>query len=258
LKAVSDNPIGPTDQASNEALLADQRAYYRRRAPEYDEWWKRTGRYDHGEDQARDWDRQVGEISAALTRFAPTGDVLELAGGTGWWTERLAETAETLTVVDAAPETLEINRSRLGGRDEVTYVVADVFEWRPERTYDAVFFSFWLSHVPRARFGQFFQLVRSCLGPDGRVFFIDNRIDPTRTFVEHHVFEDSDDVQRRTLNDGSEHRLVKIFYEPGELVGRLREEGWEATVAGTRWFIYGSALPRQPTSERGEADGRRS
>jgi len=31
--------------------------------------------------------------------------VLELAGGTGWWTEQLIRTADRLTVVDASSET---------------------------------------------------------------------------------------------------------------------------------------------------------
>jgi demethylmenaquinone methyltransferase/2-methoxy-6-polyprenyl-1,4-benzoquinol methylase len=195
-------------------------------------------------------------VAAALTRFGPTGDVLELAGGTGWWTERLALTARTLTVLDAAPETLEINRARLGNRSEVNYIVADLFEWHPERTYDTVFFSFWLSHVPRVRFAEFFELVGECLAPGGRAFLVDNRRDPTRPFAEHNVLAESEGVQRRTLNDGSEHRLVKIFYEPEELAERLAAQDWGAEVAGTRWFIYGSAQPRRSTHLRGGLRGR--
>ena len=106
------------------------------------------------------------------------GDVLELAGGTGWWTQRLAGTADRLTVVDASPEALAINRGHVG-RTDVDYVVADVFDWRPGRVYDVAFFSFWLSHVPRVRFGPFWALLRSCLAPGGRVFLIDDRDDPT-------------------------------------------------------------------------------
>jgi demethylmenaquinone methyltransferase/2-methoxy-6-polyprenyl-1,4-benzoquinol methylase len=245
-----------SDDDSDQQLLADQRSYYRQRAPEYDEWWQRIGRYDHGPDQALDWDHQVRSVTAALAQFGATGDVLELAGGTGWWTERLALTARTLTVLDAAPETLEINRTRLADRSAVSYVVADLFEWHPERTYDTVFFSFWLSHVPRGRFAQFFELVRQCLGPGGRAFFVDNRLDPTHPFAEHHVFAESDGVQRRTLNDGSEHRLVKIFYEPDELAEKLVAQGWKAAVAGTRWFIYGSAQPSRHPHGRGGLHGR--
>src|SRR4051812_30526558 len=106
----------------DDALLAEQRAYYRARAPEYDTWWQRTGRYDRGDEMAVEWQRQVSAVEDALARFDARGDVLELAGGTGWWTERLATTAGSLTVVDASAETLELNRERVG-RPDVEYVV---------------------------------------------------------------------------------------------------------------------------------------
>ncbi len=147
-----------------EGLLAEQRAYYRARAPEYDEWWQRRGRYDRGSDLTEEWDRQVAQVAGALDIFGTTGDVVEMARGTGWWTQRLARTAGKLTVLDSSPETLKLNRDRVGESD-VEYVVADLFTWQPQRTYDAVFSSFWLSHVPRSRFRDFWSLVRSCLAP---------------------------------------------------------------------------------------------
>ena len=42
----------------------------------------------------------------ALTSFEAKGSVLELAGGTGWWTKRLARSANRLTVVNSSPEIL--------------------------------------------------------------------------------------------------------------------------------------------------------
>ena len=161
----------------DEQLLEEQRRFYQARAPDYDDWWQRRGHYDHGDDQRRDWESQVATVEAALEAFGAAGDVLELAGGTGWWTERLARTASRLTVVDSSPETLALNRARVQ-RTDVDYISADLFGSQPPRRYDVVFFSFWLSHVPRSRFGAFWELVRSCLTPDGRVFFIDNRNDP--------------------------------------------------------------------------------
>ena len=139
---------------NDDDLLTEQRAFYRARAPEYDEWWQRRGRYDRGEEMAAEWGRQVAVIDKALEAFGATGDVLELAGGTGWWTQRLSRTAGRLAVVDASFETLELNRQCVG-RPDVEYVVADLFSWAPDRAFDVVFFSFWLSHVPRSRFATF-------------------------------------------------------------------------------------------------------
>ena len=67
-----------------------------------------------------------------------------------------------VTVVDSSPEAVDIARSKVSG--DVGWQVADVFEFRPERTYDTVSFSFWLSHVPIERFASFWELVGECVG----------------------------------------------------------------------------------------------
>ena len=228
----------------DDGLLDEQRAFYRARAPEYDDWWKRQGRYERSQPEKLEWQRQVAVVADALESFGARGDVLELAGGTGWWTESLARTADHLTVVDASPETLTINRQRVR-RSDVQYVVADIFEWEPRRAYDTVFFSFWLSHVPRPLFSRFWAMLRSCLGPGGRVFLIDNHTDPTpeATAKDPFVVEYGPDLHLRRLSDGSEYRVVKVMYEPDELQGLLEQEGWQAEIDGTRWFIFGSASP---------------
>jgi ubiquinone/menaquinone biosynthesis C-methylase UbiE len=235
---------------NDDGLLAEQRAYYRARAPEYDEWWQRRGRYDRGLGLAEEWDREVARVAAALETFGATGDVLEIAGGTGWWTARLALTAEHLTVIDSSPETLDLNHERVG-RPDVDYIVADLFTWQPERTYDVVFFSFWLSHVPRSRFSAFWSLVRSCLGPGGRVFLIDNRNDPHPTggIKDPYVVHRGPDLDVRRLHDGRTYQVVEVFYEPEELQSLLGHQGWTARLDATRRFLFGEAClaeARQP------------
>ena len=165
---------------NQQSLEQEQIAYYRERAAEYDAWWFRTGRYDRGPEPNAQWALEASQAEKALADFAPTGDVLELAGGTGLWTRRLAEYAGTLTVVDAAPETLALSKARLGDAP-VHYVEADLFAWQPDARYDVVFFSFWLSHVPPERFEAFWDTVRLCLRPNGRVFFLDSRYAETST-----------------------------------------------------------------------------
>jgi demethylmenaquinone methyltransferase/2-methoxy-6-polyprenyl-1,4-benzoquinol methylase len=225
-------------------LLEEQRRFYAARAPEYDEWWQRSGRYDRGDDDRLEWEQQVAVVEQALDAFGATGDVLELAGGTGWWTERLARTATRLTVVDASAETLALNHARVG-RDDIDYVLADLFEWTPARRYDVVFFSFWLSHVPRARFRAFWQLVRRCLAPDGRAFLIDNRDGPPPepNITDPVVVEHRPDLHIRRLGDGSEWRVVKVMYDVDELQTLIAAEGWDVQLEDTPWFLFGCARP---------------
>lgn len=231
----------PGDDA---ALLADQVAYYRARAGEYDEWWARTGRYDRGAELNSAWRADGAAVENALAAFLRERRprrVLELACGTGLFTRHLAPAAARVVAVDAAPEVIAINRMRTAA-PQVEYVAADIFAWRSDERFDLVFFSFWLSHVPPARFDTFWAQVRGLLAPGGVAFVIDSAFDPTST-AKDHVLVDSGVVTRK-LNDGREFRVVKVFHEPGELNVRLARLGWEAAIARTaRYFIHGPARP---------------
>src|SRR3954467_15922265 len=118
--------------------LGEQLAYYRAVAGEYE---------DHAIDVAG-----LDELLSAIDSFRPTGDVLELACGAGIWTEGLLRSATTVTAVDGAPEMLARAEARVGSTPSVRFVEADLFSWEPDRRYDAVFFGFWISHVPHEKF----------------------------------------------------------------------------------------------------------
>jgi ubiquinone/menaquinone biosynthesis C-methylase UbiE len=229
--------------ANHGDALEEQLDYYRARAGEYDQWWLRQGRYDRGPELNARWKREAAEISSVLTTFRPSGNVLEIACGTGNWTEQLLPFAWKLTALDGSAEMLAINAGRMRS-DKVRYVEANVFEWKPGELFDTVFFSFWLSHVPPERFDDFWKLVRSCLAPGGRVFFVDSLRDPNSTATDHQLPGEESIVSLRRLNDGSEYQVFKVFYEPEELVLRLREAGWEFEMKTTEsYFLYGSGHP---------------
>ncbi|MFJ2831087.1 class I SAM-dependent methyltransferase [Streptomyces sp. NPDC087263] len=202
---------------SDDALLAEQIAYYRARAFEYDRVYAERA--------------DLRELVATLDGVPIAGDVLELACGTGQWTGALAARARSVTAVDSAPEVLGIARGRAGSPN-VEFVQADVFAWRPERRYDTVFFAFWLSHVPASRFGEFWETVAAALVPHGRAVFVDEGAEPALEGVTSEV---------RSLDDGSEYRIVKIYHEPSALTGELAALGWSAEVRPLGDFIVGVA-----------------
>jgi demethylmenaquinone methyltransferase/2-methoxy-6-polyprenyl-1,4-benzoquinol methylase len=217
--------------------------YYRARAAEYDEWWLRRGRYDRGAELNARWFEEAAQVSAALEAFRPEGRVLELACGTGIWTEQLVPFASQVTALDASPEMLAINAARVRS-PKVSRVEVDIFRWRPAEPYDVVFFAFWLSHVPPDRFAVFWDTVRACLAPGGRVFFVDSRRDPTSTAVDHRLPGEDATVLRRRLNDGREFVIYKIFHDPAVLAERLGGLGWRVEVHRTdRYFLYGHGKP---------------
>jgi len=206
-------------------VVHEQQLYYRKRAGEYD------ATSDHPD---------FREGQRLLAGLPLRGDVLELACGTGRWTPLLAERADSLTAVDGAPEMLAIARDHVG-RPDVRFVEADLFTWTPSRQYDSVFFAFWLSHVPPALFAPFWARVASALRPGGHACFLDES--DTAGHLEQDIPDPAVPVARRRLGD-EEHRIIKVFRSPRELVVLLAAEGWTADVhrRGDR-FLTGSARP---------------
>lgn len=225
--------------SDDDPLLAEQKAYYAARAPEYDEWWTRAGRYDRGGELNARWFAEIDEVCAALDAFGPRGRVLDIACGTGWWTRRLASANDVheVVAVDASSEVLAINRVRTRGL-RVRHVQTDLFAWSPDARYDNIFFGFWLSHVPPERVSWFLGLLSRALVPGGGFFFVDNQPAPTGTATDQSL--DEGPRQRRRLNDGREFDIVKVYYEPSRLTQTLRDAGFDASIWLTpNYFIYG-------------------
>ncbi len=245
-----------SEGAQVDDLLASQIDYYRAHGPKYDDWWSGTGRHDHGDRYRQNWESEIAVLRTALIARAPLGDVLEFAGGTGKWTAELVPLADSVTVIDAAPEAVAVAQGKVRN-EKVTWVIDDIFGHSPVRLYDTVFFSFWLSQVPAERFDQFWAGVGQCLTPGGQVIFMDNahpslsiripelaslRADSTATSLAG-IDSRTDletGVATRLAADGATYDLVKVWRTGEELQTQLAALGWDVEVVTTEWaFIFG-------------------
>ena len=214
---------------SGRDLIDEQIAYYRARAAEYD----RTTASEPGSAD----DIHGERARAAVRSFGPRGRVLEIAAGTGQWTGLLAEHADEVLAIDSSPEMLAINARRTAD-PKVRYAVADAFGLEPSPNHDAVFFGFFLSHVPPDRFDAFWNSVAGQLAPGGRVCFVD---EARHEEWREDWLDETRGIVRRTLSDGSVHRAVKVLWTPRDLEERLRAIGWRASVTGSGPFYWGAA-----------------
>lgn len=190
-----------------------QIAYYRARATEYDNAYV---------------DRMnMPRLSKVLDELPISGNVLELACGTGQWTHLLSSRASSLMALDAAPEMLQVARSRMRGTS-ARFIEADIFNWEPDRQYDTIFFAFWLSHVPPVEMEAFWDLLRWALAPGGCVVFLDDS--HAKAEIEESLAEAQVPTVRRTLTDGSQHLTVKVLHDAAELTKHLNDLEWEAHI----------------------------
>jgi SAM-dependent methyltransferase len=221
-------------------LSAEMLAYYEARAPEYDDWYLRRGRYERGPVHDTAWNTELDVAGRWLDDLPIHGEIVELAAGTGWWSPLLASKGE-LSLYDAAQAPLDRARERLvAHRLRAHLHVRDAWA-QPDRQVDAVFTGFWLSHVPRVRLEEFLAIVRRWLKPGGVFAFIDSLADPQSSAADHPA--PADDASVRRLADGREFTIVKVYYSPVELESALARAGFaDARVTTTgRFFLTGAA-----------------
>jgi len=212
-----------------ESLLQEQIEYYRARANEYEATALPGGAADAIPDTpfGIEWKTAV----QAVRELPQYGSILELACGTGLWTQELAKHTHHLTALDAAPEMLELNRAKVGDA-RVLYERVDLFEWEPTEQYDLVFFAFWLSHVPQEKLDGFLEQVKRALKPNGQVFILDEPKDTKN------VIPTVENTQARTLQDGRTFTIVKEYYEPQDLAERMAAQGFDALEVGRGDFFF--------------------
>src|SRR6266513_3087733 len=190
-------------------------AYYAARAEEYDRV------YDKPERQT-----DLARLQQLIPSYFVDRIVLEIACGTGYWTQFIAPVARTVTAIDINPETLAIARSRAFPPNRVKFDVADVHCLPPHyRRFTGAFAGFWWSHMRRADRPAFLDTLHRALAPGAVVVALDNRYVEGSSTAISHVDAEGNSFQCRRLDDGSEHTVLKNFPTETELRAELRGRG---------------------------------
>lgn len=203
-----------SDLAKNGTMKETEKAYYERRAPEYDDWYLGTGLFAARERPG--WETEVAELSATLHRL-PYDSFLDVACGTGFLTRYLPG---RVIAVDQSPSMLKIARARSAdGR----VVQGDAFHLPfRSQTFACLLTGHFYGHLAGAQRGEF---LNECRRVAGKVVIVDAaaRLDVA-----------PEEIQERQLNDGSRHTIYKRYFTPTQLVEEL--SGGSVLHAG-RWFV---------------------
>jgi SAM-dependent methyltransferase len=203
--------------------LAD---YYERRAPHYDAVYAKPER------QA-DLRRLEGLVPGPLA----DRDVLEIAAGTGYWTQFIAATARTVCATDYNAAPLEIARRRDYPRDNVRFGRADAFALdQVGGDFDACFAGFWWSHVPVGETGRFLRGLAGRLPPGSPVVLADHRNVPGSSQPVTRTDADGNTYQQRRLPDGSQHEILKNFPAADELRAAVSPYGTGVSVTELDYY----------------------
>jgi len=180
-------------------------AYYAERAKEYEKIYEKPERQ--------------GDLSA-LNGFLQTmfsgKDVFEIACGTGYWTERIAKTANTIFATDVNQAVIDVARGKSYEKNNVCFDLANIYTYKGG-PYKCLFGGFILSHIKLEELDGFIEHVHSFIEPGGYIMFIDNN------YVEGSSgpIADTDGYgntyQERVLENGNKFSIVKNFLSQREL-----------------------------------------
>ncbi|MFZ9801764.1 MAG: class I SAM-dependent methyltransferase [Burkholderiaceae bacterium] len=184
--------------------------YYNKRLQEYETVYTKPER------QA-----DLNALLARLQTDVSRREVLELACGTGWWTERLAAHAASWIATDADTGALDIvQRKAIQGLSTTTTLNA--YQPSVSAPVDCVFAAHWYSHLRLDERSIFFRSVHDCLKPGGRLIMLDNNFvsgsstEISRTDIEGNTY------QTRKLKDGSLHEVLKNFPDHQQLAASAK------------------------------------
>ena len=190
--------------------IEEMNAYYDKVAPLHDSFMGYTTN--------EAMEELLAPIIEWVEPFVRDRDVLEIACGTGNWTQVLSKRAKSVVAVDQSPAYLRIARSKVYSKDNVTFLNDDAYSLEGvEGEFEAAFAADWWSHIPRSHVPDFVESMMAKLSPGSTVVLLDMLPRPSLDAMFSHYDADGNCIHRRRFDDGTEFEVVKNFPSEPEL-----------------------------------------
>ena len=200
--------------------------YYSKRAAEYEQIYDKPERQHELE-----WLRH--RIPDALRDRT----VLEVACGTGYWTQFIAREAEHVYACDINDSVLEIAREKPIAAGRATFFKADAITLAGVPPgCDAAFAGFWWSHVKKSGLAQFLSALASKLESGSVVAILDNSYAEGSSTPVSRRDAEGNTYQMRRLASGEEYEVLKNFPTADELAAAVRPIAREAQLESLTYY----------------------
>ena len=200
--------------------------YYAARAREYERIYAKPER------QA-----DLRKLEEMIPAFFTSRSLLEVACGTGYWTQHIARTARSVLATDLTKETLAVARSKGLPDSKVRFAIADAFKLPAERgPFDGAYAGFWWSHLRHSECRPFLESLRRCLAPGATVVLMDNLFVAGSSTPLSRTDQDGNTWQERKLSGGATHEVLKNFPTEGELRKQVAEFGANARYVALEYY----------------------
>lgn len=184
---------------------------------------------------------QLLEIVTALETQARGRPVLEIACGTGYWTRYVAPCASRLVATDFSEEMLGVATAQ--ELAQVSFLRRDAYDLGdlgPGR-FDFGYAMHWVSHIPLARWAEFFTGFHACLNRGATVLLADDIRRPDDADPYYSKLATRDSYEIRRLPNGQSYEIVKTYFTPDELRALLQPWAHNLQIHYERprwWLTY--------------------
>lgn len=209
--------------------------YYAQRAAEYEAIYAKP-------------ERQPDlKIAATLLQEIFNGkSLLEIACGTGFWTEKIAQTARTILATDINEVVLEIARNKYFPNNNVHFEAVDMYRLQPEKPVEALFGGFVWSHIAIQNLPDFIRKANSLVSAGGTVVMMDNRYAEGSSTPIFSTDEFGNTYQYRRLQNGESFLVLKNFSTKPEIENTLKDYAVSTQVIQLQYFwiaLWNTAAP---------------
>ena len=178
--------------------------YYNRRAQEFESIY-------HRDDPIRQ--REQATVASTMRQVLMGRSVLEIACGTGFWTEIASRSAQHIVAIDSSTEMLQIACSKSISADKVQFQHADAYALDSVAgDFDGGLANCWFSHIPKKRINEFLLGFHKRIGRGASVFMADNVYMQGVGGELISQFDSEDTFKMRELSNGSRHKVLKNYY----------------------------------------------
>ena len=199
--------------------------YYGKRAEEYEQIYRKPERQD-----------ELKKIKGLLQNILAGKDILEIACGTGYWTERISQRAKSILATDINDTVLEIAKSKNYPKDNVRFQKQDLFSFEPDRKFGSLFGGFIWSHIKLQELEDFILKINSFVDIIGTIVFIDNNYAEGSSHPLTKEDEAGNTYQTRKLKDGSSHLVLKNFPSEEFVLKKLEGKAEEINFVNFRYY----------------------